>query len=170
MIYSQFKRAILTPVLSNMAGYSEDAEMAISMIVAHESLGGEYIEQAIPDDYKINNPNHYGLGICQMEGWVHDDIWANSDNIFRDYRKCFEVINGFEHNIHSTVNIPDANIMCSNHRYAVFMARKRLHMDTKPLPNNPYEMAKYLKDFWNSEHGAATPDKYLNDWQVWTNQ
>lgn len=135
-----------TRVLKDMGVYSPEAVLAINMIVAHESKGGTYLKQV---------GSGIALGIIQMEGWVHDDTWKHCDNIqkYADKLAIKKNNNALEYDL----------------RYSIFMARCRLIMDINPLPKTPEGMAEYLKVYWNSNKGAATPYKYLNDYNNWIN-
>lgn len=135
-------------------GYSDKAVLAIMMIIAHESKRGEYIAQM------GNGP---AKGITQIEGWVHDDIWANSDSIW-DNALSLKII---DYDGYGELEHPESDRLHYDLRYNVFMARQRLFMDVNPLPNDPVEMSKYLKHFWNSEQGSAHELSYFDDYEVW---
>ena len=131
-------------LLNTIRANSPEACMAIEMIVAHESKGGEYWRQL------GGGP---ALGIIQMEPTTHDDVWKNCDNI-RVYAARARIKR-------------DLNRLCDSVEYNIFMARMRLIMDVNPLPDNPEKMAHYLKKYWNSDGGKASAAKYLNNWQEW---
>ena len=62
----QLTELIIIPTLKEIPkGYSEEAVMAIQMIIAHESCGGKYIAQT-------KGP---ALGVIQMEPFTHDQVW-----------------------------------------------------------------------------------------------
>ena len=148
----QLLSKVVRPTLQAMPnGWSAKAELAILMIIAHESLCGEYIAQL---------ENGLAKGIIQMEGWVHDDVWAHSDSIRRNAVKL-----GF---VHSEEQTPHSDRLYTDLAYNVFMARQRLFMDVNPLPNEPLEMSRYLKKFWNSECGKATDTDYLDAYTAWS--
>lgn len=147
----QLTEKVIRPTLQKIPnGWSAKAELAILMIIAHESARGEYIAQT------NNGP---AKGIIQMEGWVHDDVWLNSDSIRTNALKL-----GF---IHKPDETPNSDKLYTDLAYNVFMARQRLFMDVSPLPEAPEEMSRYLKLFWNSAAGAASSDSYLNDYKLW---
>lgn len=140
--YSEFK-SVCENTLVDMQADTPQALLAISMIVAHESRGGTYWEQ-------IGGP---ALGIIQMEPWVHDDVWKHCDSI--------------QHRANLAEIEQDVNQLRESIRYNVFMARCRLIMIPEAFPNTPGLMARYLKKYWNSDAGKATPAKYLNDYNWW---
>ena len=148
----QLLSKVVIPTLKEIPrGYSEKAALAIMMIIAHESSRGEYIAQM------GNGP---AKGIIQMEGWVHDDVWINSDTIRANAERIGIIQRG--------QLAPKSDRLYWDLRYNVFMARQRLFMDINPLPNTPEEMSKYLKSFWNSSAGAADDNSYLRDYNLWT--
>lgn len=146
----QLESLVVVPTLKEIPnGYSEKAVLAIMMIIAHESKRGEYIKQ-------INGP---ALGLIQMEPSTHDDVWANSDSIWKNASLLGFAKRG--------ENLPDATLLTYDLRYNVFMARQRLFMDVNPLPDKPLEMSSYLKSYWNSSLGKADDLDYYNDYMRW---
>ena len=151
----QFIECVLVPTLSEMPnGYSPKSELAILMIIAHESARGQYLTQT------GNGP---ARGIIQMEVWVHDDVWDNGDSIW-DNALDLEIISDEQYQMRKH---PHSSRLVYDLRYNVFMARQRLFMDSNPLPSTPVEMSKYLKSFWNSNAGAASDTSYLEDYNLW---
>jgi hypothetical protein len=126
--------------------------MAIQMIIAHESNGGEYIAQA-------RGP---ALGHIQMEPATHDDVWKHGDSIWRNAVNL-GIITRAERilKIH-----PDSYRLVYDLQYNVFMARQKLFMAKGALPLNAKDMSVYLKKHWNGD-GKATPEKYHNDFLRW---
>ena len=124
---------------------SNGFNLAASMVVAHESKGGTYWEQ------QDGGP---AIGVIQMEGWVHDDVWRHSDNIHK-----WASMLGYAQ---------DAAFLRTSLTYNILMMRARFAMDTNPFPKDMLAMATYLNDFWNGgDLGKATPEKYLNDFGWW---
>lgn len=148
----QLERHVVRPALEEIPrGYSDKALLAVMMIIAHESLRGEYIAQ-------LNNGP--AKGIIQMEGWVHDDVWKNSDSI-KHNAKLLGIIREND-------KLPTSDRLYWDLRYNVFMARQRLFMDINPLPSDPLQMSIYLKQFWNSNAGKAKDTDYLEAYNQWT--
>ena len=151
----QLQNLVVEPTLKEIPkGYSEKAALAIMMIIAHESQRCEYISQ-------LNSGP--ARGITQIEGWVHDDIWKNGDSIWFNAREM-GIISSEEY--HAKIH-PHADRLIYDMRYAVFMTRQRLFMDARPLPDNITELSAYLKDFWNSNLGAANNESYADDYLLW---
>lgn len=151
----QLQRMVVEPTLKEIPkGYSEKSVLAIMMIIAHESQRGEYITQ-------LNNGP--AKGITQIEGWVHDDVWDNSDSIW-DNALLLNIINQEDYNnkVH-----PNFNRLVYDMRYAVFITRQRLFMDSNPLPDNIDDLSSYLKNFWNSSAGKAKSTSYGDDYWLW---
>lgn len=149
----QLIKHVIRPTLQAIPkGWSQKAELAILMIIAHESKRGEYIAQMNGGPAK---------GIIQMEGWVHDDTWKHSDSIKRNAYNM-----RFIESVHHYP--PDSDLLYTDLAYNVFMARQRLFMDTIPLPETPLEMSVYLKNFWNSQGGSAKDSSYLDDYKLWS--
>jgi hypothetical protein len=126
--------------------------MAIQMIIAHESNGGEYIAQA-------RGP---ALGPIQMEPETHDDVWKHGDSIWKNAVKL-GIITRTDKLLKKH---PDSYRLVYDLRYNVFMARQKLFMAQGALPLNADDMSVYLKKHWNGG-GEATPIKYHNDFLRW---
>lgn len=140
---TQLTDLVIIPTLNEIPyGFSDAAVLAIQMIIAHESCGGDYIAQ-------MTGP---ALGVIQMEPFTHDDVWQYGDSI-----KNNAVLLGISQCVGQLVY---------DLRYNVFMARQKLFMAKGALPNDPAEMAKYLKLNWNGD-GKATPEKYHQDYCNW---
>lgn len=149
----QLTDLVIIPTLDDIpSGYSGEAVMAIQMIIAHESSGGEYIAQT-------KGP---ALGPTQMEPATHDDVWKHGDSIWRNAVNL-GIITKTDRILKSH---PDAYRLVYDLRYAVFMTRQKLFMAQGALPLNAKDMAVYLKKHWNGD-GKATPEKYHNDFLRW---
>jgi len=141
----QLTDLVIIPTLKEIPnGYSESAVMAIQMIIAHESTGGEYLAQT-------KGP---ALGVIQMEPFTHEQVWKFGDSI----KKNAELLG-------ITKVTPERLVY--DLRYNVFMARQKLFMASGALPSCEYDMAAYLKKHWNGD-GKATADKYLRDYLGWS--
>ncbi len=130
---------------TRMGRYSPESVLASTMVVAHESTGGTHWVQK-------NGP---ALGIIQMEPDTHESTWKWCDNIQLLADKM-----GITKNVNQLVSSLDYNL---------FMMRCRFLMDTNPFPKDIRSMAEYLKDYWNSAEGKASANKYLTDYQWWSN-
>jgi hypothetical protein len=149
----QLTDLVIIPTLDGIpSGYSGEAVMAIQMIIAHESNGGEYIAQA-------RGP---ALGHIQMEPETHDDVWKHGDSIWKNAVKL-GIITRTDKLLKKH---PDSYRLVYDLRYNVFMARQKLFMAQGALPLNADDMSVYLKKHWNGG-GEATPIKYHNDFLRW---
>lgn len=142
--YPQFKE-FCERTLRTGGFYKDEAVLAISMVIAHESHGGTFMRQT------GGGP---ALGPIQMEDWVHDDTWDNCDNIYTYASRL-----GYSY--------PEVAKLEYDLKYNILMARCRFIMDVNPFPTTKEDMAVYVKDYWNSDMGAATPEKYLEDYERW---
>lgn len=148
----QLTNLIIIPTLKEIPkGYTENAVMAIQMIIAHESSCGEYIAQT-------KGP---ALGIIQMEPSTHQDVWKHGDSIQKNAELLKIVTPGM-----GIKNIPSPKRLIYDLRYNVFMARQKLFMAQGALPNNSCDMSYYLKEHWNGG-GKATATKYHYDYTNW---
>jgi hypothetical protein len=151
----QLVNLVVIPTLKEIAkGIGAKPVLAITMIIAHESKGGNYLKQI------GGGP---ALGIIQMEPTTHDSIWDNGDSIW-DNAFLMGIVTKDEFD---NKRQPLAGRLIYDLRYNVFMARQYLFMDTAPLPSTPYQMSAYLKDYWNSAGGAADSNSYLRDYELW---
>jgi hypothetical protein len=149
----QLTELVIIPTLREIPyGYSTEAVLANQMIIAHESSGGKYIAQT-------KGP---ALGIIQMEPLTHNETWKWGDSIW-DNALLLGIIDtgAFYSKIH-----PNARRLIYDLRYNVFMARQKLFMSPGALPDEPFEMAEYLKKNWNGG-GKATVTKYHFDYKRW---
>jgi len=148
----QLTDLIIIPTLHEIPkGYSPEAVMAIQMIIAHESMKGEYIKQ-------VKGP---ALGLIGMEPFTHSQVWKFGDSIYKNAELLKIVTPGL-----GVKNIPSPNRLIYDLRYNVFMARQKLFMAPGALPKEPGEMAHYLKKHWNGD-GKATATKYHYDYNNW---
>lgn len=151
----QLRELIVIPTLLEIPkGHSEEAALAIMMIVAHESARGHYLKQ--------NGGPALGLG--NMEPLTHNETWKHGDSIWTNASALgFIDAEDYCNRAH-----PKPERMNYDLRYAVFMMRQRLFMKKEKLPVSIFEMSVYLKKHWNSTDGAATKMSYANDYKRWT--
>lgn len=151
---SQLTELVIKPTLQKIPnGYSEEALMAVEMIIAHESQRGEYIKQT-------NGP---ALGLIQMEPQTHNSTWRFADTIWEN--ALFMGIITEEQRDKKLHPKPER--LLYDLAYNVFMARQMLFMKLEKLPKHPAGMSRYLKEHWNTIKGAATDYSYLEDWKMW---
>lgn len=148
----QLTELVIVPTLHEIPkGYSPEAVMAIQMIIAHESTGGEFIAQN-------GGP---ALGIIQMEPFTHSQVWKFGDSIQKN-AELLRIVTP----VLGVKNIPSPKRLIHDLRYNVFMARQKLFMAPGVLPKESGEMAHYLKKHWNGD-GKATATKYHFDYNNW---
>lgn len=145
--YPGWVRLVRT-VLNEIGAYSPRAELAIIMIIAHESGRGKYRRQLGGGPAR---------GVIQMEPPTFDSVIKFGEKVGQYLRRA-----GYD----------PRRVTCADLEYddklAIVMARARLAMDPQPLPESPADMAAYLKTKWNGP-GKATPSEYLTDWETWKN-
>ncbi len=139
---------LVRATLTDIKAHSDRAELAILMIIAHESGGGKARRQIGGGPAR---------GLIQMEPPTFNDVIKFGEKAASYLRRA-----GFDP---AVVKCADLEF---DDRLSVVMARARLAMDANPLPETPAAMAAYLKRFWNGP-GKATPEKYLKDWENWKN-
>lgn len=137
---------LVRSTLIEISAYGPRAELAILMIIAHESGGGRARKQIGGGPAR---------GIIQMEPPTFDSTIKFGEKCASYLRRA-----GFDP---AVVRCADLEF---DDRLSVVMARARLAMDPGALPDSPPAMAAYLKKIWNGP-GKATPEKYLNDWEEW---
>lgn len=151
MKYQDFKH-LCTESLLEWGLHRDNAVELLCMIAAHESRGCKLRRQLISKNGSLT-PEGAARGPFGIEPPTHNSVWDNCDSI-----KARAVKYGIERS--------DPDRLINDDRYSIFVARHYLLMDVNPLPKTPEAMAQYCKDYWNRT-GAATPEKYLNDWQLW---
>jgi hypothetical protein len=151
----QLVNLVIIPTLKEIPkGLTDEAVMAITMIIAHESRRGNFLKQM------GNGP---ALGLINMEPPTYKSTWKFGDSIWD---------NAFMMGIVTEKDFkkkrpPLVGRLIYDLRFNVFMCRQRLFMKPEKFPKTPYQMSAYLKKFWNSVHGAADSNSYLNDFNMW---
>jgi len=151
MNLNQLKQDIITPTLSILQAYSDDAMELLIFTCAVESNGGEYVKQ-------INGP---ALGIYQMEPATHSDIWSNY--IRRNVR--LQQIIGLNFNCPT---VPNTDRLVYDLRYATMMARLNYMRFPEALPDrNDHEaLFEYYKKYYNTEFGKATKAESIKKYKA----
>lgn len=143
MDFNQFQ-SLVVRTLNQMGAYSPEAVKAIMMIVAHESDKGRYLAQC------NNGP---AIGVIQMEIPTYNTVWEHGDNTLKYAAKIDQQ--------------RDFYSLEWDLRHNIFMARARLMMDSNPIPKENFELSRYLKRFWNTDHGKAKPLDYVMAYDDW---
>lgn len=139
--------------------YKQEVEDLLVMIAAHESHLGKYRRQVGGGPAR---------GIYQIEIPTHLDLYENYLFYREDY---LGVISSF-----TPQNCDLEDELEKNDRYSTAVARFLLWRVPEAIPSlddfkhsgDPlgayyWNLALYAKTHWNTEGGAATPEKYLND-------
>jgi hypothetical protein len=151
----QLTNFVINPLLRSIPmGYTGRAVMAIQMIIAHESLRGEYLTQL------DNGP---AAGWIGMERETHRSVWVYGATCWDNALKAGII----DHEQHRLQIIPPFDRLLYDLRYNIFMARQRLFMKPEALPYGAEAMSAYLKLHWNSIYGAADDNSYYLDWKAW---
>jgi hypothetical protein len=150
----QLRELIVEATLHRIPLYSDEAVLAIMMIIAHESKKGAYIKQL------GNGP---ALGLIQMEPETHASVWKEGDSVWKNALFA-GIISRQEYGAKLS---PPATRLIHDLNYNVFMARQRLFMKPEKLPTTTEEMSVYLKKHWNSAAGKATNTSYQKAYETW---
>lgn len=129
--------------------WSPAAEEILLMIAAHESNLGRHLRQI------GGGP---GRGLYQIEPDTLSDNYDNFINARPDLRSQMAEISG--------VAGPDLNQLQFNPIYSTIHARLKLYRAPGQLPDahDVQGMATYAKNHYNTADGAATEEKYLQDY------
>lgn len=146
---------VVAPTLSLIAEHtgarwaaSSSAEMLIIGTAATETRCGHWLRQ---------HPNGPGLGIYQMESWVHDDHWQYLErkNLLREAVLMLS----------ASDERPHAGEMITNLAYATAMARVHYWRVPEALPDasDIKGLGEYWKRHYNSSQGAGSAERFVAD-------
>ena len=153
---TQLEELVVKPTIQEIPkGYSDEALLAMMMIIAHESLRGKYLKQ-------VGGP---ALSIYQMEPATYHSIWKFGDSIWDNALKLGFITTLDFNPCNKTYPKPER--MIYDLRFATFMARQRLFMKPKKIPKGMGAISRYLKENWNSSLGAADDLSYMKDYKIW---
>ena len=146
----QLRRDVVRPALRSVMLHSEAAENLIMGTAAQESHL-KYVRQ-------LKGP---ALGLWQMEPNTHDDIWSN----FLSFRSdlAAEVLRSIQ-----AIERPDYSRLVWDLRYGAIMARLHYRRVSAPLPDarDIWGMARYYKQYYNSEMGVATIEQFVENYRL----
>ncbi len=149
----QLQTLIVEPLYKRMKNGMSGVD-AFMMCVAHESKGGEYISQV---------GSGIAKGIIQMEDATHDSVWVNGDSIWDN-----AVNLGLISRVDWDKRIrPSADRLIYDLQYNAFMFRQFMFMQPCALPTDTWELAKYLKKYYNTDLGKARIDDYFYSYIDW---
>lgn len=146
----QFRKLIITPVLSDLQIYSRDAEELLVLTCATESLGGHYLTQ-------VNGP---AAGIYMMQPTTYTDLWIN---FIRQRNQLATLMS-----LHlGCSRIPEIERMIYDLHFATAMARIHYLRVTEKLPpcTDPEAIYAYYKKYYNTSAGKATKADSLAKYQ-----
>lgn len=138
----------IVPVLTDMGMDSPAAEKLLMMTACHESLGFRYREQ-------VNGP---ALSYFQIEPATLQDLYDN----YLEYRPGRQLL--LDQYLPEGMSPREA--LANDDRYACAAARMIYARVPQALPDvaDNDALASYCKQYWNTDLGAATPEKYLEDY------
>ena len=150
----QFRFLVVRPALEAIDLWSQPAENLVMGTAAQESRL-KYIHQLGTGPAK---------GFFQMEPAMHDDIWRN----WLEYKGDLQAL-VWDLSLETPQNeIPDADQMVHNLRYAAAMCR--VHYRRKPgsLPadDDVEGMADYWKEHYNTHLGAGKPEEFIENYEL----
>ncbi len=145
---NSFLADVVNPVLVDIAMDSPEAEKLLLMTACHESMGFRYREQ-------VGGP---ALSYFQIEPATLDDLYAN----YLQYRPGRQLL--LDRYLPDGMSRPEA--LATEDRYACAAARMIYARFSEAIPtvSDEERMAEYCKQYWNTPLGAATPEKYLDDY------
>lgn len=148
MISNTQFRELLYTILEPIRLWSEDAEELLVATMAHESLGGTYI---IEIGRGFDTTPSYG--IFDMQTKTHDSL-INALGASKIFQIC--TLCGFK-------ELPHAEEMAWNMKYAILMARHYYLTFKEPLPaaDDINAIWNYYKQFWNTSAGSAIQAEFI---------
>jgi hypothetical protein len=142
----QLRLHIVRPVLNRLDLWSVNAESLVLGTALHESHA-RYVRQ-------IKGP---AMGIYQMEPATHYDLHRNFLRFNTPLKIRVNQYAGF-----FSGDLPDPAELIGNLYYATAMCRVHYRRIKAQLPTNePYALAQYWKDFYNTKLGKGTVEQAL---------
>lgn len=142
----QLRIHVIRPVLQRLDLHTPAAENLVLGTALHESHA-RYIRQ-------IKGP---AMGIYQMEPATHYDLHQNFLRFNTPLKIRVNQYAGF-----FSGDLPDPGELIGNLFYATAMCRIHYRRLKAPLPTNePYALAQYWKDFYNTRLGKGTVPQAL---------
>ena len=148
----QFRDLIIEPTLEQIGLYSTSAvELVLGTAIQESRI--TYLTQIDGDD----DPYNRAMGLFQMEGSTHDDIWIN----FLRYR------GDLSEKIKAICPSSKSEDLIGNLSYACAMCRIHYRRDRNALPKagDLEGQAATWKRFYNTHLGRGTEEEYVNNWR-----
>lgn len=149
-----FRKFVVRPALQRLAMYTAAAEYLVLGTALKESDGLRALTQY------GGGP---GIGMFQMEPATYDSLWKHSIPGVKGLDAKLMQMASF----HGYDSLPPAAEMAYNLAYAAAMCRVRYYIVPTALPreNDPYAMAQYWKQHYNSALGKGTVEEALPHFQ-----
>ncbi|WP_286828732.1 MULTISPECIES: hypothetical protein [Kordiimonas] len=144
-----FLKDVIKPVLKDMAMDGAAAGKILMMTACHESMGFRYRAQ-------VGGP---ALSYFQIEPNTLDDLYTN----YLAYRPDKQALV----DAYLPEGLDRLEALENDDKYACAVARMIYWRVPESLPavTNDEGLAAYAKQYWNTELGAATAQKYLDDYR-----
>lgn len=144
-----FLKDVIEPVLKDMAMDGAAAEKLLMMTACHESMGFRYrVQQGGP-----------ALSYFQVEPNTLNDLYENYLAFRPDMQALVDV--------YLPEELDRLEALETDDKYACAVARMIYWRVPEALPHvtDDEGLAAYAKKYWNTEMGAATAQKYLDDYR-----
>lgn len=152
MTPKEFSFGIITPVLESMDMYSHSAhDLLLGTAITESGL-----KTVVQNGYDFLQPDQrLAHGYYQMEPatlWDLYDSWLYFNNEKRALINMYK-----SHGLSKVQNL------IANSAYATAAARLQYYRFPEELPDTIEGQAAYWKKYWNTEYGAGTVEKYIED-------
>jgi hypothetical protein len=154
----QLRIFVVRPTLEGLGLWTEAAENLVMGTAAQESHL-TYIDQKEPSGRRPRiGP---GLGLWQMEGPTHDDIWTNYLRPRPALARTLLDVTGVRTADAAPFSV-GAGVLVYNLRYGAAMCRIHYRRVQAPLPgaNDIAGLAGYWKAHYNTRLGAGRPEQF----------
>lgn len=148
ILATDIRECVIIPVLQYLDLWSGEKDPAIELLMltaAQESGMGTYLQQ-------IDGP---AFGIYQMESGTHKDVWR--------YLKNKPMLRGKVTQFMSQRNFNDEELIW-NLAYATAICRVKYYMVPEPIPETLTGLAKYWKQYYNTQSGKGTIDEAIKNY------
>lgn len=149
------RKFIIKPALVAIDLYSPEAEELVLATAIHESEMGFYLHQ-------VEGP---ALGIYQMEPQTYVDCY---DNFLKFNPRLLDKILSYL----KYSELPEPARLISDLSLATIMCRIKYFRAPARLPSNIndiYGLAHYWKQYYNTELGSGTVDKFVKSYSTFIN-
>lgn len=151
---SQYRTHVVDPALTHIGLYSRAASNLV--------LGTHVYESKLK--HLVQLPNGPALGMGQMEPASFDDLWYRYLDRHLDLKlKALDLVTL------RWLGEPGATEMIGNMYFACAMTRIKYFSVPAPLPryDDILGMARYYKQYYNTELGKGTAEGYMEDYNLY---